>query len=135
MLDVLLPFGMIKILLVDDATVDVMLTTIALEDCRIPHELCIARDGAEAYDILTKQSVDLLLLDIKMPKISGFDLLRRLHDVSRAAPKTIVLSGSGLQADRAEARDLGAVQFIQKAVDFSAFKIELKEAVVRHGAC
>ena len=135
MLNVLLPFGMIKILLVDDATVDVMLTTIALEDCRVPHELCVARDGEEAYEILTTQSVDLLLLDIKMPKVSGFDLLRRLRDVSRDPPTTIVLSGSGLQTDRIQARDLGAVQFIQKAVDFSAFKMELKQAVVKHGVC
>jgi len=113
---------MIKILLVDDATVDVMLTTIALEDCCIPYKLSVARDGEEAYEILTNQPVDLLLLDIKMPKVNGFDLLRRLRDTSRVAP-TSVLSGSGLQTDRAQARDLGAVQFIQKAVDFSAFKM------------
>ena len=125
---------MIKILLVDDATVDVMLTTIALEDCCIPYKLSVARDGEEAYKILTNQPVDLLLLDIKMPKVNGFDLLRRLRDTSRVAP-TSVLSGSGLQTDRAQARDLGAVQFIQKAVDFSAFKMELREAVVKHGVC
>ena len=125
---------MIKILLVDDATVDVMLTTIALEDCCIPYKLSVARDGEEAYEILTNQPVDLLLLDIKMPKVNGFDLLRRLRDTSRVAP-TSVLSGSGLQTDRAQARDLGAVQFIQKAVDFSAFKMELREAVVKHGVC
>jgi two-component system response regulator len=126
---------MLKILLVDDATVDVMLTTIALEDCFIPHELSVARDGEEAYQILMNRPVDLLLLDIKMPKVSGFDLLKRLRDTSQATPPTIILSGSGLEADRIQARDLGVAQFIQKAVDFAAFKAELKEAVTKHVAC
>jgi len=126
---------MIKILLVDDAMVDVMLTTIALESCSVPHTLRVARDGEEAYIALQETPIDLLLLDIKMPKVNGFDLLEKLRTSHQIAIPTIMLSGSGLQSDRKRARELGAIEFIQKAVDFSAFKAELMTAMNKHGFC
>lgn len=126
---------MIKILLVDDATVDVMLTTIALESCSVPHTLSVARDGEEAYSMLQETPADLLLLDVKMPKVNGFDLLEKLRTSHQIVIPTIMLSGSGLQSDRTRARELGVIEFIQKAVDFSAFKAELRTAMNKHGFC
>jgi CheY-like chemotaxis protein len=126
---------MIKILLVDDGSVDIMLTTIALQGCSVPHTLAVASDGAEAYEFLMEREVDLLLLDIKMPRVSGFDLLEKLKSANNKLIPVIMLSGSGLQSDRMRARELGAVEFVQKAVDFAAFKIELKQALNKHGFC
>ncbi|MCD2515349.1 response regulator [Massilia sp. G4R7] len=126
---------MLKILLVDDANVDVMLTSIALESCAIPHQLSVAHDGAEAYEILLERRIDLLLLDIKMPRVNGFDLLEKLRSAGRPPISTIILSGSGLEADRLRAHHLGAIEYIQKAVDFSAFKHELRGAMQKHGFC
>lgn len=122
-----------KILLVDDANIDVMLTSVALESYHVPHQLSVARDGEEAYQILREHHIDLLLLDIKMPRVNGFDLLERLRSKSAASVPTIMLSGSGLEADRVRARELGAIEYVQKAVDFSVFKHELRDAMRKHG--
>lgn len=122
-----------KILLVDDANIDVMLTSVALESCHVPHQLSVARDGEEAYQILREHHIDLLLLDIKMPRVNGFELLERLRSKSAATVPTIMLSGSGLDADRVRARELGAIEYVQKAVDFSVFKHELRDAMRKHG--
>lgn len=125
-----------KILVVDDLGIDLMLTRLALERCGFPHRLVTAGDGEEAYRLAQEDRFDLLLLDIKMPRVDGFELLEKL----RAQPgghqlPVIVVSGSGLEADRRRADELGAIEYIQKAVDYGSFKEELGAALKRHGFC
>jgi len=120
-----------KILLVDDLGIDVLLTRLAIEEMRFPHQLTVARDGEEAFALATGERFDLLILDIKMPRVDGFEFLARwrAHDGSDAP--VVIVSGSGLDADRRRAQELNAAAYIQKAVDFSAFKAELKATLQR----
>lgn len=119
------------ILLVDDLGIDLMLTRMALEGYRAAYKITVAHDGEEAHRLLEASDFDLLLLDIKMPRVDGFELLERLRAAGNQVP-TIMLSGSGLAADRARAQALGVIDYIQKAVDYSAFKDELKATLERH---
>jgi len=125
-----------KLLLVDDLGIDLMLTSLAIEQCcggsdRV--SITTAGDGEQAYQAIAAGGFDLLLLDIKMPRVDGFELLERLHANGVAQPPVIILSGSGLAADRQRASALGAIDYIQKAVDYTGFKRELKVTLERHG--
>jgi len=122
-----------NILLVDDLGIDVMLTRLALQEFAFDHQLVVASDGAKAFEIMREQRFDLLLLDIKMPQVDGFELLARLRADSLAAMPVIVVSGSGLASDRERAQALGVDDYVQKAVDYTGFKRELKAALVRQG--
>lgn len=122
-----------KILLVDDLGIDLMLTRMALEGYGAGYRIVVARDGEEAYGKLKDDAFDLLLVDIKMPRVDGFELLERLNADGGARVPAIILSGSGLAADRARAREVGAIDYIQKPVDYSVFKEELKATLERHG--
>ena len=77
---------------------------------------------------------DLLLLDIKMPRVDGLELLEKLRERPRKVP-AIVLSGSDLMADRERARALGAIDYVHKAMDYAEFRDSLKAALSRHGFC
>jgi CheY-like chemotaxis protein len=122
-----------NILLVDDLGIDVMLTRLALQEFAFDHQLVVANDGAQAFEMIRGQRFDLLLLDIKMPQVDGFELLARLRTEALAMMPVIVVSGSGLASDRARAEALGVDDYVQKAVDYSGFKRELKAALVRQG--
>ncbi|MFN3790913.1 response regulator [Massilia sp.] len=85
----------IKVLLVDDLLLDVALTRRALEDCEVAHRIVVAADGEEGYRLVGEMSFDLLLLDIKMPRVDGFELMQRLRERAAGHLPVIVLSGSG----------------------------------------
>lgn len=122
-----------RILLVDDLSMDLMLTRMAIESRYAAYFITTARDGEEAYRLLKENEFDLLLLDIKMPRVDGFELLERLHRDGGHLVPAIIVSGSGLATDRARALALGVDDYIQKAVDYSTFKEDLKVALDRHG--
>jgi len=120
------------ILLVEDDPNDELLSLRALRMSRIKNEVMVVRDGIEALDFLfcKNQFADrdphdlpkLLLLDIKLPKLDGLEVLRRL----RANPRTcllpvVVLSSSKEEQDIAEAYRLGINSFLRKPVDFTQF--------------
>lgn len=122
-----------NILLVDDLGIDVMLTRLALQEFAFDHQLVVAGDGAEAFDIIRQQRIDLLLLDIKMPQVDGFELLARLRKDGLDTMPVVIVSGSGLAADRSRAEALGVDDYVQKAVDYTGFKRDLRAALVRQG--
>jgi two-component system response regulator len=120
------------ILLVEDDRDDEELTLRALRKSNIRNEVIVARDGAQALEILfgeekfVDQESDLLpavvLLDLKLPKINGIEVLRRI----RSNPRTrrlpvVVLTSSRHERDRDEVYDLGANSYICKPVDFEKF--------------
>lgn len=125
-----------KVLLVDDQPLDVALTRQALHDCSIEHEVVTAFDGYEGLTQLSLQEFDVVVLDLKMPKVDGFEVLAQMRLqplLSDAA--VIVVSNSDLQIDRTRARTLGAVEYVHKALDYSQFKHDLQVALGRHGFC
>jgi two-component system response regulator len=120
------------ILLVEDNRDDEELTLRALARNNIGNEVVVVRDGQEAVDWLEAAgpyaSRDpnavpaLILLDLKLPKIDGLDVLRRL----RANPRTaivpvVILTSSKEERDRASGYLRGANSYVQKPVDFTAF--------------
>ncbi|WP_292042292.1 response regulator [Massilia sp. UBA6681] len=125
----------IKVLLVDDLLLDVALTRRAMEDCKLAHRIVVASDGEEAYRLLGEACFDLLLLDIKMPRVDGFELMERLRGRAAGHLPVIVLSGSALETDRTRADALGAIEYVHKAFDYGEFRHALKAALGRHGFC
>lgn len=120
------------ILLIEDNADDIALTKLALEKNNINCKLVTARDGAEALDYLfaTGKYSDrnnsiipkLILLDLKLPKIDGLEVIRR----TRATEKTkllpiVVLTTSNEKQDIASSYMLGANSYIRKPVDFDEF--------------
>jgi two-component system response regulator len=120
------------ILLVEDNPTDEKLTVRAFKRCAVPHEIIVARDGAEALDFVfaTGQHagrdpwIDLrvVLLDLMLPRISGLEVLRRL----RADPRTttlpvVVLTASKEEEDVIESYRFGANGYVRKPVDFVEF--------------
>lgn len=120
------------ILLVEDNADDEVLTRRALRKNNIGNELVVARDGAEALDYLfgtgeyEGRDLDVMpqviLLDLKLPKVDGFEVLRRLRadERTRLLP-VVILTSSKEQQDLADGYGYGANSYIRKPVDFAQF--------------
>ncbi|WP_306392073.1 response regulator [Telluria beijingensis] len=122
--------------MIDDQIMDVFLTRQALVDCKVEHDIVAAFDGFEGLGQAGAQAFDVIVLDLKMPRVDGFEVLSalRLKPVLAAIP-VIVVSSSDLQEDRDRARTLGAVEYVVKSMDYAEFKMGLKDALGRHGFC
>ena len=126
------------ILLVEDNPDDEELTVRALKQNNIVNEIVIARDGAEALDYLfragkfVRRDVDkmpeVILLDLKLPKIDGLEVLRRLraHKETSLLP-VVILTSSKEEQDRINGYKLGANSYIRKPVDFVQFTEAVKQ--------
>jgi len=115
--------GNIQILLVEDNPDDVELTLDAFRDNHLVNRIIVARDGEEALEVLEKEKVDMILLDLKLPKIGGVEILRRVK--SNSALKripVIVLTSSREEKDLVESYQLGVNSYILKPVDFEKFR-------------
>ncbi len=112
------------ILLVEDNPDDEALTLRALKKNNIGNQVIVARDGAEALD--SGRDVDLtpqvILLDLKLPKIDGLQVLRQLraHEVTKLLP-VVILTSSNEERDRLAGYELGANSYVRKPVDFNEF--------------
>ena len=104
---------MARILIVDDSP-DVRLALAAiLEDTG--HEIVEAEDGDQVFDLAVAQNPDLVLLDVMMPRVNGFDALATLKADTRTNPiPVIMVTAKGRPEDMAMARSLGAVEYITK---------------------
>jgi two-component system response regulator len=120
------------ILLVEDDPSDIALTIRAFERSRISNELVVAQDGQEALDYLFGVDVEagcnprrlpaVVLLDLKLPKVDGFEVLRHIRSDSRTKRlPVVILTSSNEQRDLAESYDSGANSYIRKPVDFDQF--------------
>lgn len=129
----------IGILLVEDDPLDLEMTMRALQSDHVHNRIEVARDGEEALDFLfcrgphssrsPQQQPKLILLDLKLPKIDGLEVLREI----RATPQTraipvVVLTSSAEQKDIVETYKLGVNSYIQKPVDSSQFRETVKTA-------
>lgn len=134
-----------SILLVEDSEDDIELTRRAFRRNNLKNTLVVARDGAEALAHLFEGDGDLpeiVLLDLKLPKIDGHEVLRRIraNDRTRLLP-VVVLTSSNEQRDMVESYSEGANSYVRKPVDFDQFAdavrqlglywLVLNESVVR----
>jgi len=120
------------ILLVEDNPSDVGLTRRAFKKSAIQNELVVAEDGQEALDYLfcngahSGRNVSdmpmLILLDLKLPRVDGLEVLRRIRADSRTRRiPVVILTSSSEEQDIASGYDLGTNSYIRKPVDFHQF--------------
>ena len=128
----------LDILLVEDNPADVELTLRALRANNISNPVHVARDGEEALDFLfcrgafSGRSIDhtpkVVLLDLKLPKVDGMEVLRQLKADSRTKPiPVVILTSSREERDLVESYQLGVNSYIQKPVDFDQFRQVVKQ--------
>lgn len=121
-----------KILLVEDNPSDIGLTRRALEKSHVANDLVVVEDGQEALDYLfgASQSAGLqvtelpalILLDLKLPKVDGLEVLRRIRsDPNLYRLPVVVLTTSTEEQDIVQSYHLGANSYIRKPVDFTQF--------------
>lgn len=120
------------ILLVEDNPDDEALTLRALQKNHIKNEVVVARDGVEALDYLfgtgtytgrdTRIQPQIVLLDLKLPRVGGLDVLRQIRADPRTAMQPVaVLTTSNEERDVVSSYQLGANSYIRKPVDFEQF--------------
>jgi len=121
-----------NILLVEDNNMDVVLTLDAFREAKLKNKINVARNGFEALDYLFGRDKyserdeypmpSLILLDLKMPGIDGFEVLRQIKkaDLLKRIP-VIILTSSKEEGDRALSYDIGANSYLLKPVSFDGF--------------
>lgn len=115
----------VEILLVEDNANDAELTLRALKQRNLANQVFVCRDGAEAMDFFARTTTPVpkvVLLDLKLPKVDGLEVLRRIKgDARTKAIPVVVLTSSREEPDIERAYELGANSYIVKPVDFEAF--------------
>lgn len=120
------------ILLVEDNPDDEELTIRALKKSKIANEICVARDGKEALDFMFCEGKyadrdhdhvpAVILLDLKLPKLSGIDVLKRLRgDARTRVIPVVVLTSSSEEEDMLDSYESGANSYVRKPVGFNEF--------------
>lgn len=114
------------ILLVEDNPSDEKLTLHAFKKIGVANAVITARDGAEALDLLFRdphgELPTLVLLDLKLPKIDGLDVLRSIRENERTRTlPVVILTSSREEEDIAKGYALGANAYVRKPVEFTAF--------------
>ena len=130
--------GEIDILLVEDSPQDVHLTLHALRQGNLANRAHVARDGEEALEYLFGRGaysdrglecpVKLILLDLKLPKVDGLEVLRAIkNDPHTKFIPVVILTSSREEKDLINSYDLGANSYVQKPVDFDQFRENVKQ--------
>jgi CheY-like chemotaxis protein len=126
-----------RILLAEDNPQDVELTLTALEDIHLANEVVVVNDGAEALDYLLRRGKHSLrgggdpavvLLDLKMPKVDGLEVLRQVrgNPALKSLP-IVIMTSSREESDLVESYRLGVNAYVVKPVDFAKFADSVKQ--------
>lgn len=130
--------GEIDILLVEDSSTDVDLTLYVLRQSNLANRTYVARDGEKALECLFGRGahsdrglecpVKLILLDLKLPKVDGLEVLRAIkNDLHTKVIPVVILTSSREEKDLINSYDLGANSYVQKPVDFDQFREIVKQ--------
>ena len=138
-----------EILLVEDNPSDVTLTLHAFKTANLANTIRVARDGVEALEFLfgpdsdpgheTLENPKLILLDLKLPRIDGHEVLKRIkNDPRTRGIPVVVLTSSSEERDVMQTYDMGANSYIIKPVDFEQFTEAVRDIgkywlVINHG--
>lgn len=125
-----------RILLVEDDPHDVELTLTALAEYHLANEIVVVRDGVEALDYMYRRGAfanrpaghpAVILLDLKLPKVIGVEVLRTIRsDARMSCIPVVILSSSREERDLAECYTLGVNAYVVKPVDFHEFTQAIK---------
>ena len=127
-----MPDGAVDILLVEDNPDDVKLTLHAFKKYNLSNRVAVVRDGAEALEFLYRtgryadrpaaEAPKLVLLDLKLPLVDGFDVLRRIKgDPETRSLPVVIMTSSKEERDVVDGYALGVNSYIVKPVDFEQF--------------
>src|ERR1700686_4748317 len=133
--------GKLDILLVEDNQNDMDLALHALRREKLANNIFVARDGEEALDFMFcrgafahrsfERPPTLVLLDLKLPKIDGMEVLKQIKSAARTkAIPVVIMTSSKEERDLAAGYNLGANSYIQKPVDFEQFRETVKSVGV-----
>jgi two-component system response regulator len=126
------------ILLVEDNPKDEALTLRALKKSGVANEVAVARDGTEALDYLFNTGTrsdgnpaelpTVVLLDLKLPKVDGLEVLKRIRGDERTKSlPVVILTSSNEEQDRLMSYNLGANSYVRKPVDFNEFATAVRQ--------
>jgi CheY-like chemotaxis protein len=126
-----------RILLVEDDPRDVELTLIALSESNLANDVFVVSDGADALDFLFSRgkfesrpngNPAVILLDLKLPKIDGMEVLRQIRENERTKMiPVVIVTSSKEEADLVEGYRLGTNAYAQKPIDFHQFIEAIKQ--------
>jgi two-component system, response regulator len=128
----------VEILLVEDSVADAEMTIYALKKAHLANNLVHLKDGAEALDFLFCKGVHaerspskmpkVILLDIKMPKVDGIEVLRQVksNEATKSIP-TVIMTSSAEEKDMITSYSLGVNSYVVKPVDFESFARAVSE--------
>ncbi len=130
--------SIIEILIVEDTTQDLELALRALRKANLSNHIHVARDGEEALEIIfcegpyadrkVENGPKVILLDLKLPKVDGLEVLKRIKDDPRTRSiPVVVLTSSKEQNDVVESYKLGVNSYIVKPVNFESFAKAVQE--------
>jgi CheY-like chemotaxis protein len=129
--------NLMVILYAEDDARDIELTLSAFRQCRFSNEIAVVRDGQEALDFLSRRGTYALrstgnpafvLLDLKMPKVDGVEVLRRMKgDASLRTIPVVMLTSSREENDVVESYKLGVNAYVVKPIDFQEFTRAVRE--------
>lgn len=132
------------ILIAEDDEADVMLMRIVLEECEIADQFVVTSNGEETLDYLycrgkyqgAPNPVPLLvMLDLKLPKLSGLEILRQIRSDQRLRETPVVIFTSSLaEKDKADCLASGANEFVIKPINFDAYSAALKKIIGTYAA-
>ena len=125
-----------RILYAEDSENDIELTLSAFEEAKIANPIDVVRDGQEVLDYLfyqggysnrSKQVPAFILLDLKMPKLDGIEVLKEIRKTEeyKTIP-VIILTSSKMESDMVQSYELGANGFVIKPIDFMEFTESIK---------
>ncbi len=128
----------VEILLVEDSSTDEELTIRALKKHNLSNNIFVVRDGAEALDYIfgtgkysgrdTNNHPKVILLDLKLPKVDGLEVLRKIKaDKKTKHIPVVVLTSSSEESDLVKSYKLGANSYIVKPVDFKQFTESIRQ--------
>ena len=125
-----------RILYAEDSENDIELTLAAFRECNLANPVDVVKDGEEALDYLffrgnytnrTKEPPIFILLDLKMPKLDGIEVLKKIRESKeyRNIP-VVILTSSKMESDIVKSYELGANSFVVKPIDFVDFVETIK---------
>lgn len=119
-----------KILIVDDSATDRMIISNILSDC----ELYAACDGLEALQVMKQQEIDLIILDLNMPRMNGFEMLKILReDTVLSKIPTLILTNYDETENEIKGLELGAVDYVRKPLNLESLRKRIEvHANIRH---
>ena len=131
-------FEQVEILLVEDSPLDAELTMTALSSGKVANRIVWVKDGAEALDYVFRRGAyagredlppRLILLDLKMPKVGGMEVLKEIKSDGRLKKvPVVIMTSSDEESDVADTYELGANSYVVKPVDFTALAEVTRQA-------